>query len=240
MKFSISNMAKIGMFVLFLNLCPSLQASQQDIYSTLKNLKSSGFDCKVHEVIVPEWLVKDKIVPNSVVESEELWRFNAIFLKDALQISAYGSTGNEIVVISDRIIDNAEQIGQFLGRYSPLEEEISNVKFYIIAQSFTLYAYTIASKFDSSEVPELESLLQNQNENLLNSLSLILKARGKERGILATLLSNRLEILKDVSNGFTYADESEDFTNAYKAFNKSLLAEQAVGAFIGWSFFDEH
>jgi hypothetical protein len=240
MKLSILNLARIGMAVFCLNLCPSLQASQENIHVALKSLNSTGFDCKAREVILPSKLVKDGIVPNSVAESQELWRFNAIFLKDALEIIALGSSGNEIVVISDNIINNAQNIGNFLKLHTQLEDAANEVQFLIVEQAFTLYAFTIASQFDPEQVPAIESLLEQQNENLFRTLSLIIKAKSKARELLRNSLDFRLAILKEVSLGFVNAVESEDFTNAYKSFNKSLFADQEVGALIGWTLFLNH
>lgn len=239
MKFSILNMARIGMTVLVTILSSSLQASQQDINTTLENLNPAEFNCRKGGAgIIPEWLVEERIVPNSVVESQELWRTNAIFLKDALEVVvALGTGGNELEVISDRIIDNAQQINRFLSRHCKLEA--NKVEFILIEQTFTLYGYVFALQTDPSQVPAIESFLENQNKELLKELSKELKARGKTIGLLAVALELRLATLKDVAIGFVHAanPESEDFTDAYHAFNKSLFAGQEVGTVVGWASF---
>lgn len=234
MKFSIYQMARLGMAAFFLNLCPSLQAAQEDIQTALKNL---NFDCKAEEGILPKLLVKEKIVPDSVTESEELWRYNAIFLKDGLELIAFGSNGNEILTVSDHIINNADQIANFLKRETCVDEEADQVKFLLVEQAFTLYAYTIALQFDPANIPEIKFLLENQNANLFKTLAHILRVKGKDRDYLARTLENRLNALQSVAYGFVHASVFENFEKAYCALDASLWKGQEVGSTIGWTLF---
>lgn len=238
MKFSLLNMARAGIAVLVLTLSTSVYASQQDVGAALEKLNSTDIDLKAScggGGVIPCWLVKEKIVPNSVILSEELWRSSSIFLKDALQVVAIGTIGNELVTISDRIIDNARQISDFFKANTWCSND--DIEFILIEQSFTLYSYVIALESDPNLVPTIESILNQQNERLLTAILESVKVRRKNAVELEEALAFRLDALKHVGLGFVHAHDTGDYNEAYTSFNHSLRAGQEVGAVVGWSVF---
>lgn len=187
--------------------------------------------------IVPEWLVKEKIIPNLVLQSEELWSSNALFLKDALEGLVFSPKGNEIEVISDRLLDNSKQISQLIGKNS--RSKSGRIEELLNEQNFTLYSYVLALKFNSSDLPEIEALLEKLNRELIEAITSGLRKNDKYRKRLNKAFEERLRVLKEESKGFVHAEKSEpnDFSAAYVAFNRSLLAGQDVGTAIGWKLF---
>ncbi|MFI5343889.1 MAG: hypothetical protein ACHQUC_06680 [Chlamydiales bacterium] len=187
--------------------------------------------------IVPEWLVKEKIIPNLVLQSEEVWRSNAIFLKDALEALVFHSKGNEIEVISDRLLDNSKQISQLINKHNGPKSD--SIRVLLNEQNFTLYAYTLALKFDPAAVPKFEAILDRLNRELIDAISSDLRKSDKFHKWLNKAFEERLRVLKEEAKGFVHASESDpnDFSHAYEAFDHSLLAGQEVGSAIGWRLF---
>lgn len=261
MKCSILYKARMGLCVLAVGLSTTLSASQEEIAQEeiiqeeinqdqdVITPEQEDVDVDLEEEIsvevkkckdcvvgiVPEWLLKEGIVPNLVLHSEELWRSNALFLKDALEAISFLAKGNEIEVIADRLLDNSKQINHFLKVHSGYRSD--RVEVLLNEQNFTFFAYVLALKFDPADVPELEKLLDTLNQDLIEAVAKALKANDKFHKWLRKAFNQRLNALKEMSKGFVHASESHDFLNAYEALNLSLLTGQEVGAVIGWKAF---
>ena len=248
MNFSILNLAKLGVASFLLTLSAGLQASQADIDLNAKQLNfnahcNSTHHCSTHHChSIPsdcgcgcDCDCEEEIesIPNSVFLSEELWRRNAIFLKDALQLIAFGSPGNEIFVVSNELVDNAQRINEFVKRL--IFTGPNDVEFNLVQQNFTLYAYVAALTSNPSLVPQILENLAEDNRRLFQSLVEFLRTNNRDRHRLRQALAARLAALENVAKAWAEAVTTNNLNPVYRSFEQALKKSQEVGRIIGFA-----
>lgn len=241
MNFSILNLAKLGVVSLLLTLSINLQAFQPDVDlssnqidfnahchdhdSSSHDSHSTSNNCGCEEEIVS--------IPNSVLLSEELWRKNAIILKDALRSVAFGSTGNEIFVLSHELVDNARKINDFAKRL--IFTMKNNVEYNLAQQNFSLFAYVAALVNNPTLVPQVLESLAEDNNRLFRSLVAFLGPNNRDHHRLRQALAARLAALENLCEAWAKAVATANINPVYRSFEKALKTSEEVGRIVGFS-----
>ena len=221
MKCSFQNLAKTGLFLSLLAFSSSLQSAEtQSLTNNIKSVELRHHDDHHHHHH------HEQSLSRLTVLSEELWRTNAIFEKDSLQLAASGVPSFEIISVTDQISANAFRINNLIyGSTSPTSTAIQAA---LLTITLGLDSYIVAYRSNPTLLPTIIENLQGYNQDLYDAIVAATSTTICDRPQLRRALENRLVSLKQLAQAFISSQIGE-FDDVYEIFNENLRAAQRVG-----------
>jgi len=184
-------------------------------------------------------------VPRATVLSQQLWRTNTIYMRDAMQVAAAKASAiNDLPTIEAAVIlpqngeesaianlltRNSSNINRFIMRSA--EDMNSEISMALDEQALLFIDYIEAYQTDADQLPQIISDLQESNEELYQAIVMATSASRCERELLHQALETRLMGLKQLAQAFASTSIGE-YDMVYDFFNESLCFSQRVGAII--------